>query len=61
MLCDLLEDLGGLVDLHHGLVEVDNVDTVALHEDIRLHGGVPFAAKVAEMAASLQQHIKICS
>jgi hypothetical protein len=37
------------------------MNAIALHEDIGGHGGVPLALEVAEVTASLQQHIKICS
>jgi len=37
------------------------MDAVALHEDIGSHCGVPLAAEVSEMAACLQQLVKICS
>jgi hypothetical protein len=31
-----------------GFVEVNDVDTVALHKDIRSHVGIPFSSEVAE-------------
>ena len=56
-----LEDLGCLVDFHDGLVQVDDVDTVPLNEDIRSHLGVPLAGKVSEVSACIKQLFKICS
>ena len=58
---NVLQSLCSIVNLQHGLVQVDDVDTVTLGIDVGSHGGVPLALQVAEMAASLQQLIKICS
>ena len=38
-----------------GLQQVDDVDPVALPEDVRAHAGIPAARLVAEMQAGLQQ------
>jgi hypothetical protein len=45
---DSLESVCSLVDLSYSLVEVDDMNTVALHEDIRSHCGIPLALQVAE-------------
>jgi hypothetical protein len=37
------------------------MDAIALHEDVRSHSGIPFAAQVAEMATSFEKLFKICS
>ena len=49
-----LECLSSLVDLGYSLVEVDDVNAIALHEDVRSHSWIPLAFEVAEMAASLK-------
>ena len=54
LLCNTLQCLGSVVDLGDGLVEVNDVDAIALHIDIRLHGRVPLAVEVAKVAAGLQ-------
>jgi len=48
-------DLVGVVDLPHGLLEVDDVDAVALREDERAHLRMPAAGPVAEMDAGFEQ------
>ena len=53
-LSDCLQSVCSLVDLGYGLVEVDDVNAIALHEDVRSHSRVPLAFEVAEMAASLK-------
>ena len=45
----------GLVQLLHGLLQVNDIDTIALGEDILRHFGVPAAGLMAEMDASLQK------
>ena len=57
----LLQCLSSVVDLGHSLVEVDDMNAVALHEDVGSHGGVPLSLEVTKVTASLQQCIKICS
>ena len=37
------------------------MDTVALHEDVGSHSGIPLAFEVAEVAAGLEEGFKICS
>ena len=51
----VLEERVGAVGLDDGLLEVEDVDAVALTEDERLHLGVPATGLVAEMAAGLEQ------
>ena len=51
---DLLEGCGSLVDLGDGLVQIDDVDPVLLHEDIGSHFGIPLSFQVTEMGAGLQ-------
>ena len=45
-----LQRVGGLFYLGGSLIEVDDVDTVALHEDIGRHSRIPFSFEVTEMA-----------
>ena len=45
----------GLLQLAHGFLQVDDVDAVALGEDIGGHLGVPAAGLVSEVDASFQQ------
>jgi hypothetical protein len=42
-------------------VEVDDVDAIALHKDVRSHSGIPLALEVTEVAASLEKGFKISS
>ena len=58
---DLLDSRSGLIDLDHGLVQVDDVNAVLLHEDVGSHFGVPLTLQVTEVCAGLQQCIKICT
>src|SRR5690606_30491015 len=44
----------GLLEQRQGLFQIDDVDLVALAEDVRAHLGVPEAGLVAEMHAGLQ-------
>src|SRR5690606_28839124 len=50
----LLHELGGVLVLGHRLLEVDDVDLVAMAEDIGGHLGVPVAGLVTEVDASFQ-------
>ena len=45
----------GLVGVDDGLLEVEDVHTVALAEDVRLHLRVPTMGLVTKVAASLEQ------
>ena len=60
-LCDFFERFSSFVNFSNSLVEVNDVDTVALHEDVRSHSGIPLAFEVAEVAAGLEEGFKICS
>jgi hypothetical protein len=42
-------------------VQIDDMNAIALHEDVGSHSGIPLTLQVAEMAACLQQLVKICS
>ena len=57
----LLEHFRCLVDLHDGLVQVDDVDSVLLVEDVRSHFRVPLAGKVSEVCACIKQFLEISS
>ena len=52
---DVAHEVVGFVDLADGLLQVDDVDAVALGEDVLSHLGVPAAGLVAEVNAGLQQ------
>ena len=43
------------LDLAQGALQVDDVDPVALREDVRAHLGVPSARLVSEMDTCFQQ------
>ena len=58
---DGLQGFGSLVNLGYGLVEVDDVDSVTLHEDVGSHCGIPFTLEVAEVASSLKKGFEVCS
>src|SRR5262245_36462825 len=47
----------GLAELLEGLLEIDDVDAVALSEDVLLHLRVPALGLVAEMHSGLQQFL----
>ena len=51
--------LVGLVDHAQRLLQVDDVDPIALREYVALHGGVPPAGLVAEVHPGLQQRFHI--
>src|SRR5690606_25311804 len=50
----LLHELGGVLVLGHRLLEVDDVNLVAMAEDIGGHLGVPVAGLVTEVDDSIQ-------
>ena len=56
-----LERLCSLVNLGYSLVKIDDVDAVALHEDVGRHSGVPLTLEVTEVAAGLKKGFKISS
>jgi hypothetical protein len=42
-------------------VEVDDMNAILLHEDVRSHGGIPLTLEVTKVATSLKKGIEICS
>ena len=55
---DSLQGVGSLVNLGYGLVEVDDMNAIALHKDVRSHGGVPLTLQVTEVATCLKQLVE---
>ena len=51
----LLHEVEGDVDVSNGLLQVDDVDAVALGEDEALHLRVPTASLVAEVDTGLEE------
>ena len=51
---ELLHDIGSLVYLDDSLVQVDDMDPVFLHEDVRSHLGIPFPLQVTEVDACIE-------
>src|SRR5665811_1805059 len=51
----LLDELIGVVDVGQRLLQVDDVDTVALGHDEALHLGVPTTGLVPEVDAALKE------
>jgi len=51
----LLDEFVGSVDVGQRLLQVDDVDAVALGEDVTLHLRVPAAGLVPEMHAGIEQ------
>ena len=47
----------GIADQPHGLLQIDDVDAVALGEDVASHPGVPPAGLVTEVDTGLQQRL----
>ena len=60
-LSQVFQRLCCLVNLNSSLVQVNDVDTVALHIDIRSHSGIPFAFQVTKVATCFEKLIKIRS
>ena len=58
---DTLQRLSCFFYLQHGLVQVDDVNAIALHVDVGSHSGIPLTFEVAKMCTSLQELIKISS
>ena len=52
---DLLHGIGGAVEALLRAVEVNEVNAFALHEDVRLHLGIPLSLEVAKVYTSIQQ------
>ncbi len=55
------EHVGCVFEFCGSLIEVDDVDTVALHEDVRSHCRIPFSFHVAKMATCFEELVKIWS
>ena len=51
----LTQESVGLVSVNEGLLEVEDVDAVALAKDVRLHLGVPAAGLVTVVAACVEK------
>ena len=51
----LLDEVERAREQRHGLRQIDDVDAVAVAEDVRLHLGVPAVGLVAEMRSGLEQ------
>ena len=51
----VLEERIRLIGIDDGLLEVKDVDAIALAEDVRLHLGVPATGLMTVVAASLEQ------
>src|SRR5262249_50052125 len=51
----IADEVVGVAEELHGLLEIDDVDAVPRAEDVRLHLGVPPARLVAEVDARLEQ------
>ena len=56
-LAELTHEVVSLLQLLHGLLQVDDVDPVALSVNVGSHLGVPAAGLVAEVYAGLQQSL----
>ena len=50
----LLHHIGCLVYLDDSLMQVDDVDPVFLHEDVRSHFGIPFPLQVTEVDTCIE-------
>ena len=53
--CNFLHVVVSLVQLLHGLLQIDDVDTIALGEDVLCHLGVPAAGLVAKVDTGLEK------
>ena len=53
--CRLADELERVVEARYGLGQVDDVDPVALGEDVLAHLGIPAAGLVSEVDARLEQ------
>ncbi len=52
---EIAHELAGLLEVLQRLLQIDDVNTVALAEDVRLHLGVPPASLVTEVNPCLEQ------
>ncbi len=55
----LADEVHRLVQPTHGLLEIDDVNAVALGEDERPHTGIPAARLVAEVDASFEERLHL--
>ena len=46
---ELLHYVRGLIYLYNSLMQVYDMDSVLLHEDVRSHFGIPFSLQVTEV------------
>ena len=53
--CNFLHVVVSLVQLLHGLLQVNDIDTIALGEDVLSHLGVPAAGLVTEVHTCLEK------
>jgi hypothetical protein len=51
----LVEEFAGVIQADHGLAQVEDVDAVAVAEDVGFHLGVPAAGLVTEVYAGFKQ------
>ena len=51
---NLLQSFSSFVNLSNSLVQVEDMNAVALHEDVRSHSGVPLSLEVTEVTSGLQ-------
>ena len=54
----LLQERGGFVKQHNRLGEIDDVDAVALVEDVGFHLGVPALRLMAEMQTGIKEFLE---
>ena len=55
---EFTDEFVGLFEQGDGLLEIENVDAVALGEDVRLHLRVPAVLLVTEVNAGLQERLE---
>ena len=53
----LPHEIAGLTEHYNGLLQVDDMDTIALAEDVRLHLGVPSCNLVTKMHTGLKKQL----
>ena len=53
----ITDDVVGNVNRLHRLLQINDMNTIAFGEDIRLHTRVPLVGPVAEMDAALEQRL----
>jgi hypothetical protein len=57
--CLLANEVHGFVEAAHGLLQVDDVDSVAFSKNERPHAGIPAACLMAEVDAGFQQRLHL--